>query len=29
MKELAGSANAKMIIMGSKGSAPIILDGKQ
>jgi regulator of protease activity HflC (stomatin/prohibitin superfamily) len=27
MKELAASANAKMIIMG-KGSAPIILDGK-
>jgi regulator of protease activity HflC (stomatin/prohibitin superfamily) len=29
MKELAGSSNAKMIIMGSKGSAPVILDGKQ
>lgn len=28
MKELAASANAKMIIMG-KGSAPVILDGKQ
>ncbi len=27
MKELAASANAKMVIMG-KGSAPIILDGK-
>jgi len=27
MKELAASANAKMIIMG-KGGAPIILDGK-
>jgi regulator of protease activity HflC (stomatin/prohibitin superfamily) len=27
MKDLAGSANAKMIIMG-KGGAPIILDGK-
>jgi len=29
MKELAGSANAKMVIMGSKGSTPVILDGKQ
>ena len=28
MKELAASANAKMIIMG-KGSSPVILDGKQ
>jgi regulator of protease activity HflC (stomatin/prohibitin superfamily) len=28
MKELAGSANAKMVIMG-KGNTPVILDGKQ
>lgn len=28
MKELALSANAKVIVMGSKGSAPIIIDGK-
>ena len=29
MKELAGSANAKIILMPSKGSTPIILDTKQ
>jgi regulator of protease activity HflC (stomatin/prohibitin superfamily) len=28
MKELAGSTNAKMVIMG-KGNTPVILDGKQ
>lgn len=28
MKELAGSSNAKMVIMG-KGNTPVILDGKQ
>jgi len=28
MKELALSANAKVIVMG-KGGAPIIIDGKQ
>jgi regulator of protease activity HflC (stomatin/prohibitin superfamily) len=28
MKDLAGSANAKMVIMG-KGNTPVILDGKQ
>jgi regulator of protease activity HflC (stomatin/prohibitin superfamily) len=29
MRELAGSANSKIIVMPSKGSVPIILDGKQ
>jgi regulator of protease activity HflC (stomatin/prohibitin superfamily) len=29
MKELAGSANSKIIVMPSKGGAPIILDTKQ
>ena len=29
MKELAGSANAKIIVMPSKGGVPIIVDGKQ
>lgn len=29
MKELAGSANSKIIVMPSKGGVPIILDGKQ
>jgi regulator of protease activity HflC (stomatin/prohibitin superfamily) len=29
MKELAGSANAKIIVMPSKGGTPIILDTKQ
>jgi regulator of protease activity HflC (stomatin/prohibitin superfamily) len=29
MKELAGSANAKIILMPSKGGTPIILDTKQ
>ncbi len=29
MKDLAGSANSKIIVMPSKGGVPIILDGKQ
>jgi regulator of protease activity HflC (stomatin/prohibitin superfamily) len=29
MKELAGSANSKIIVMPSKGSVPVILDAKQ
>jgi regulator of protease activity HflC (stomatin/prohibitin superfamily) len=29
MKELAGSANSKIIVMPSKGGVPIIVDGKQ
>ncbi len=29
IKELAGSANAKIVMLPSKGSVPIILDGKQ
>jgi regulator of protease activity HflC (stomatin/prohibitin superfamily) len=29
MKELAGSQNAKVIVMPSKGGVPLIIDGKQ
>jgi regulator of protease activity HflC (stomatin/prohibitin superfamily) len=29
MRELAGSPNAKIIMMGTKGGAPVILDAKQ
>jgi hypothetical protein len=28
MTQLAGSANAKIIVMPSKGGAPLIIDGK-
>lgn len=29
IKELAGSANAKIVMIPSKGGTPIIIDGKQ
>ena len=29
IKELAGSANSKIVLLPSKGGVPIILDGKQ